>query len=191
MNMFEISYSLNRQFGSENWCLYTGKNMVSFIDNHDVSRIASSITNKNHLRLAFGLLFTMPGIPCIYYGSEWGEEGSKEQGSDASLRPKVDTPIFNELSEFISKLCHIRTSNKVFAYGNLSNLVVTNHQYVFERRHEDKRIIVAINASENAFDANYNFNTTEGKDLLTDNKVSLNSLLNLPPYSIQIIECQT
>ena len=39
-NMHEISYSLNRQFGAEQWCLYTGKHLLSFVDNHDVTRIA-------------------------------------------------------------------------------------------------------------------------------------------------------
>ena len=78
MNMFEISYSLNRRFGNEHLCLYTGKNRLSFADNHDVTRIASSLKKKEHLSLAFRLLFTMPGIPCIYYGSLWGIESIKE-----------------------------------------------------------------------------------------------------------------
>ena len=189
MNMFEISYSLNRQFGSENWCLYTGKNMVSFIDNHDVSRIASSLNNKNHLKLAFGLLFTMPGIPCIYYGSEWGIEGTKVQGTDASLRPTINDPIFNEISEFVSKLSKLRTDNKVLAYGNFTNLHITNHQYVFERRLDDKRIIVMINASENSYDLHLNLNATNGVNLLTKENISLTTSTTLPPYSIQIIEC--
>lgn len=188
MNMFEISYSLNRQFGSENWCLYTGINMVSFIDNHDVNRIASSLNNKKHLPLAFGLLFTMPGIPCIYYGSEWGEEGVKEQGSDYNLRPQIDTPKFNELSEFISKLCNIRKSNKILAYGNFTNIHITNHQYVFERRLEDKKIIVMINASDNSYVFNHDFNSNNATDLLTNEQFSLSNTHNLPPYSIQIIE---
>lgn len=189
MNMFEISYSLNRQFGSESWCLYTGKNMVSFIDNHDVIRIASALTNKNHLKLAFGLLFTMPGIPCIYYGSEWGIEGVKTQGSDTSLRPKVDSPIFNELTEFVAKLCKLRTNNKTLAYGNFTNLHTTNHQYVFERKLDDKRIIVMINASENSYNFTFNFNTNKGVDLITKKEVSICDNTTLPPYSIQIIKC--
>ena len=45
-NMHEISYSLNRQFGSEQWCLYTGKHLLSFVDNHDVTRIATILTDK-------------------------------------------------------------------------------------------------------------------------------------------------
>ena len=47
MNMFEINHSLLRQFGPENWTLYKGKHLLSFVDNHDVTRVASILTNKN------------------------------------------------------------------------------------------------------------------------------------------------
>ena len=70
MNMFEINHSLLRQFGPENWTLYKGKHLLSFVDNHDVTRVASILTNKNHLPLIYALAFGMPGIPCVYYGSD-------------------------------------------------------------------------------------------------------------------------
>ena len=63
MNMFEITHSLLRQFGPENWTLYKGKHLLAFVDNHDVSRIATLLTNKKHLPLIYALLFGMPGIP--------------------------------------------------------------------------------------------------------------------------------
>ena len=72
--MHEISYSLNRQFGAEQWCLYTGKHLLSFVDNHDVTRIATILTDKSCLAPLYGLLFGMPGVPAVYYGSEWGVE---------------------------------------------------------------------------------------------------------------------
>ena len=65
--MFEIGHSLQRQFGKEDWCLYRGKQLVSFVDSHDVTRISSILTNKNHIIPVFGMLMAMPGIPCIYY----------------------------------------------------------------------------------------------------------------------------
>lgn len=74
-NLFEITHSLLRQFGPENWTLYKGKHLLSFVDNHDVTRVASILQNPAHLPLIYALLFGMPGIPCIYYGSEWGAEG--------------------------------------------------------------------------------------------------------------------
>ncbi|MCD8379598.1 MAG: cyclomaltodextrinase, partial [Lachnospiraceae bacterium] len=80
MNLFEIVHSLLRQFGPEQWCLYTGKHLLSFVDNHDVSRIATMLQNENHLPLIYALLFGMPGIPCQYYGSERGEKAEKRDG---------------------------------------------------------------------------------------------------------------
>ena len=91
-NFFEIAYSLNRQFGSEPWTLYKGKHLLCFADNHDVTRLASILTVKEHIPLLYTLLFTMPGIPCLYYGSEWGMEGEKAHGDDA-LRPAVEEPM--------------------------------------------------------------------------------------------------
>ena len=76
MNMFEIAHSLHRQYGPDPWCIYRGKHLMNFVDNHDVTRLASILTNKEHIRPAYGLLMGMPGIPCLYYGSEWGEEGT-------------------------------------------------------------------------------------------------------------------
>ena len=87
-NLFEIAHSLQRQFGPENWTLYKGKHLFSFVDNHDVTRIASILQNERHLPLVYALLFAMPGIPCVYYGSEWGVKGEKHQG-DAALRPAL------------------------------------------------------------------------------------------------------
>lgn len=72
VNMFEIAHSLHRQFGGDPWCIYRGKHLLSFVDNHDVPRLASILTDKSCLRPAYGMLFGMPGIPCVYYGSEWG-----------------------------------------------------------------------------------------------------------------------
>ena len=101
MNLFEIGHSLNRQFGPEQWCIYRGKHLLAFSDNHDVSRLASILTNKRHLVPAYGLLLGMPGIPCLYYGSEWGQLGEKGQGHDADmkLRPALDSPARAALVE--------------------------------------------------------------------------------------------
>ena len=79
MNMFEIIHSLLRQFGPENWTLYRGKHLLSFVDNHDVSRIATILQEPKHLPLIYALCFGMPGIPCVYYGSEWGAARSEER----------------------------------------------------------------------------------------------------------------
>ena len=101
LNLFEINYALNRQFGKDN-PIYRGMHLLSFADNHDVTRVASILKEKRHLPLLYAMLFTMPGIPCIYYGSEWGISGLKENGSDDALRPSLAEPQWNELTDWIS-----------------------------------------------------------------------------------------
>ena len=153
MNMFEIAHSLNRQYGPEQWCIYRGKHLMTFVDNHDVSRLATILTNKNHIPLAYGLLFGMPGIPCIYYGSEWGEEGAKAPDNDYALRPCFEEPKPNKLTAFIKALIALRRESDALCNGTYHNVVITNHQLVFERRTDGERVLVAINASDSEYTA--------------------------------------
>lgn len=144
-NFFEIAYSLNRQFGSEPWTLYKGKHLLCFADNHDVTRLASILTVKEHIPLLYTLLFTMPGIPCLYYGSEWGMEGEKSHGDDA-LRPAVDEPVWNGLCDSIASLCAIHKQEKALCYGDYTQVALTNRQYVFARACDGERVVAALNA---------------------------------------------
>ena len=153
MNMFEIAHSLNRQYGPEQWCIYRGKHLMTFVDNHDVSRLATILTNKKHIALAYGLLLGMPGIPCIYYGSEWGEEGAKAPDNDYALRPCFDEPKPNELTAFIKALIALRRESDALCNGTYHNTVITNHQLIFERKTDTERVLVAINASDSEYTA--------------------------------------
>ena len=154
MNMFEIGFSLNRQFGPENWTLYKGKHLLNFVDNHDVSRIASALTDERHLAPIYGMLFGMPGIPCIYYGSEWGEKGDKRNG-DWSLRPSFDAPKPNELTALIAKYAAAHKASKELCYGGYRQVMITNKQLVFVREHEGKRVYISVNAEDVPFTANF------------------------------------
>ena len=188
MNMFEIAHSLNRQYGPEQWCIYRGKHLMSFVDNHDVTRIASILTNKNHLPLTYGLLLGMPGVPCIYYGSEWGEEGVKAPNNDYALRPCFEEPTPNELTEEIKKMIHVRTGSNALCHGSYRNVVLTNHQLIFERRTDDERMLVAINASDAPFTAHNGELGGTMTDLLTGNEIQMSGQLEMPPYSVQYLK---
>jgi cyclomaltodextrinase len=185
MNMFEIAHSLNRQYGPEQWCIYRGKHLMSFVDNHDVTRIASILTNKNHLPLTYGLLL---GVPCIYYGSEWGEEGVKAPNNDYALRPCFEEPKPNELTEEIKKMIHVRTGSNALCHGSYRNVVLTNHQLIFERRTDDERMLVAINASDAPFTAHNGELGGTMTDLLTGNEIQMSGQLEMPPYSVQYLK---
>lgn len=167
MNMFEITHSLLRQFGPEDWTLYKGKHMLSFVDNHDVTRIASILTNESHLPLIYTLMFTMPGIPCVYYGSEWGAKARKEDG-DPALRACFDTPVWNDLASYISQLAAIKRQSNALCYGSFRSVLLTNNQCIFERKTDTERILVAINADGNPFDAHFDAGCGTATELLTN-----------------------
>ena len=188
MNMFEIAHSLHRQFGSDQWCIYRGKHLMTFVDNHDVTRLASILTNKKHIPLAYGLLMGMPGIPCLYYGSEWAEPGEKAPDNDYALRPCFEEPKPNELTEFIKKLIRVRQESDALCNGAYKNVVIQNHQLVFERCSEKERVLVVINAADYPYTANAGELNGTAADLLTGETVTMNGQLELKPYSVQYLK---
>ncbi|MDO5020340.1 MAG: alpha-amylase family glycosyl hydrolase [Lachnospiraceae bacterium] len=182
MNMFEINHSLLRQFGPENWTLYKGKHLLSFVDNHDVTRVASILSNEKHLPLIYAMCFGMPGIPCVYYGSEWGTKADKSEG-DPALRPCFEKPEWNELSEFISKLAEAKKNSEALNYGSFRSVLLTNRQCIFERASEHERVLVAINADEAPFTAHFDAGCGLATDLITGQPHDFGGGSELPPYS--------
>lgn len=187
-NMFEIAHSLMRQFGKEPWTLYKGKHLLNFVDNHDVTRVSSILTNKNHLPLIYALLYAMPGIPCIYYGSEWGVEGIKQKGSDENLRPCFEEPEFNELTEWIAELSKLKAEEKALSYGDFESIGLTNKQFALSRSSDGERIIFAVNIEENDFDLRLNNVNGSFINLLTGEKEDINSTINLKGYSVKFLK---
>ena len=182
MNMIEINHSLLRQFGPENWTLYKGKHLLSFVDNHDVTRVASILSNEKHLPLIYAMCFGMPGIPCVYYGSEWGTKADKSEG-DPALRPCFEKPEWNELSEFISKLAEAKKNSEALNYGSFRSVLLTNRQCIFERASEHERVLVAINADEAPFTAHFDAGCGLATDLITGQPHDFGGGSELPPYS--------
>lgn len=182
MNMFEINHSLLRQFGPENWTLYKGKHLLSFVDNHDVTRVASILSNEKHLPLIYAMCFGMPGIPCVYYGSEWGTRADKSQG-DPALRPCFEQPEWNELSEFISKLAEAKKNSEALNYGSFRSVLLTNRQCIFERASGHERVMVAINADGAPFTAHFDAGCGMATDLITGQPHDFGGGSELPPYS--------
>ena len=189
MNMFEIAHSLNRQYGPEQWCIYRGKHLMSFVDNHDVTRIASILTNKNHLPLTYGLLLGMPGVPCIYYGSEWGAKGEKSQG-DPALRACFDGPQTNGLTEWIAKLAEAKKHSNALNYGSFRSVVLTNRQCIFERAVDGERVLVAINAEEQPYTAHFDAGCGRAVDLITGQEHDFGGGSELPGYSAYFWKCE-
>ena len=188
-NMHEISYSLNRQFGYENWCIYRGKHLLSFVDNHDVSRIATILEDKQQLPVIYGLLFGMPGVPSIYYGSEWGAKGEKRDG-DPALRVSFDAPQFNALSEWISVLARIKRQSAALCYGDFHDVLITNRQCVFARRSEEECVWTLINADSEPYLFRTGAAGKQACSLIDDARFTMEEEMVLAPYSAKLLRIE-
>lgn len=184
-NLFEIAHSLNRQFGPEQWTLYRGKHLMCFVDNHDINRIASVLENPSHLPLIYGLLFAMPGIPCIYYGSEWGLTGEKEHGGDIALRPCPEHPEFTELTGQIAAFAKVHSSEPALCCGEYHQISLSNRQFVFLRRFEGQEIFIAVNIDGQDFEAHSDAFHFSAENLLDDRRAEqFDGRLPMPAYSV-------
>ena len=142
----EYSFKNNRKIKRAD-----GLKLYNFVDNHDVERIYTKLQNKAHFAPVHVLLYTLPGIPSIYYGSEFGIEGKKERWSDDSLRPALNLEDFagalqeNPCTALISALGHARQKLKALAFGDYQELLLTNRQYAFSRNLEGQAVLVTVN----------------------------------------------
>lgn len=156
-NFFEIAWSLNRQSGENGLYKF---HLYNFADNHDVDRVASKLNNQRYLFPLYGLLFTIPGIPSIYYGSEAGLKGKRNDYSDRDLRPYWDFDInkaapfskpetdSNALKNAIMEFAKIRSRYDALKKGSYRQLNVTNRQFAFMREFYGQSVVVFVNCDE-------------------------------------------
>lgn len=144
-NYFEIAHTVRRLQNMGTLKLY------NFVDNHDVERIYTKLTNKAHFAPVHVLLYTLPGVPSIYYGSEFGIEGRKEYGSDDSLRPALniedykDSVKTNPCTALIAALGKVRQAVPALSSGSYAELMLTNRQFAYARDLDGTRVIVSVN----------------------------------------------
>ena len=150
-NYFEIAYALNRQFGPDG--MYRELPLYNFADNHDQDRVASKLPERRHLYPLYCLMFTMPGVPSIYYGSEWALEGRRLPGDDGPVRPALElasTPGLGAdpaLAGAIAKLARVRAGSLALRQGGYRQLHVAAEQLAFTREMPDQTAVVALNAA--------------------------------------------
>ncbi len=196
-NFFEIAYSLNRQFGEAG--IYRHLDLFLFADNHDVTRIASLLKKPAHLLPLTLLLFTMPGIPSVYYGSEFGILGKKD-GTDAQLRPCLDLNTMNannphsELTQAIHRLAELRKNIPALRKGDYRQIFVDKEALVFCRQTADDWALVAVNSSEKEARLSLRIPSSPGYrmvDVLNGSKevarVHEQIHLEVPPYWGQVV----
>ena len=191
-NYFEIGYSLNRQFG--NGGIYKDICLYNFVDNHDVNRLASFLKNPKHLALTYTILYTMPGVPSLYYGSEWGIHGKRDAHSDTVLRPCLDLGQIpdadNALCEYLQQLGRLRQSLRPLQYGRYEQSMLKNEQFVFCRECDGERVFIALNLSDTPQYVEFRFQPGKLTDLLSGTEFESNDgnyKFELPAYGARIM----
>ena len=155
-NYFEIAHTVKRlyEMGGNR---PDGLKLYNFADNHDVERIYTKLSNKAHFAPVHILMYTLPGVPSVYYGSEFAIEGRKERFSDASLRPALylddyrDAVNTNPNTALIAVLGRIRQQTKALSYGDYKELLLTNRQYAFSRNYNGESVIVTVNNDDSDY----------------------------------------
>lgn len=151
-NYFEIAYCLRRQFGEKG--LYPSASLYTFAENHDVPRVASRLKKADHLFPLYGLLFTIPGIPSVYYGGEFGLKGTKAANDDWPLRPELDLgrlrkdPKGADLGRAIARLARLRHALPALRHGDYREMNLTHRRIVFARQTPDQWLVVAVSAEK-------------------------------------------
>lgn len=148
-NYYEIAYAFNRQSGPNG--MYKHLSLYNFVDNHDVNRVASQLADPRHLYPLYLMLFTMPGIPSIYYGSEWGLTGARDKTSDRALRPALQPDQVQvpqpDLPAVIRRLVDARASLPSLQSGDYHQVLVQPQQMAFSRNGVGREVLVICNAS--------------------------------------------
>ena len=151
-NYFEIAYTLNREFAADGRC--AGLPLYNFVDNHDQDRVASKLKEARLLYPLHLLLFTMPGVPSIYYGSEWGLLGKLQHHDDSQVRPAIELQegpgmgSAPELADAIRQLAQLRSELPALRRGSYRQLHVAAEQFAFERELDGQTVVVLLNAAD-------------------------------------------
>ena len=184
-NMHILSDLLDRQFGRGHG-EYEYCQLLNFADNHDINRIASELGSSGKLTALYALLFSIPGIPCLYYGSEWGEKGKRRPFSDKPLRPSFTRPKHNSLSTLITTLCEIHRTYSVFYSGDFNIITRQDRQLIFRRRSQRGQLTFALNADKSPAVIHADFEVGQGMDLITKKKITFSGEITLEPESVYL-----
>ena len=176
-NYFEIAHTITYVSGMVGNKL----KLYSFVDNHDVERICTKLKKKEHFWPIYVMLYTLPDIPAIYYGSEFGIEGRKERHSDASLRPALnyedykDAVETNKYTKLIAALGKIRQNTPALCYGDYKQLLLQTTHFAYARTWDGKTVITTVNNAD--YDVLMSLqagNSVEYVGALTGEKVAVN-----------------
>ncbi|MFC4676870.1 glycoside hydrolase family 13 protein [Dysgonomonas termitidis] len=186
--------------------------LLIFLDNHDTSRFYSTeeqTSNLNRYKQALAFLLTTRGIPQIYYGTEILMAADKGEG-DGYLRrdfpggwqddktdlfvPANRTSQQNEAFNYLRKLLQWRKGNEAISKGTLKHFVTNNSVYVYERKYNDKSVVVFLSGSDSEKTIDLSpykevLPKSQAKDVISENIVNLsNGSLTIQPRSVLVLE---
>jgi cyclomaltodextrinase len=150
-NFFELDWALQRH--NEFLASFAP---LTFIGNHDVTRIASRLERPEHVTQALVILLTIGGVPSVYAGDELGFRGVKEEryGGDDAVRPDFGSPPL-QLDEsgadawaLHQYLVGLRRRHSWLHAASTTALQLDNRHYVYQTRHGDDSLLVAINIDD-------------------------------------------
>lgn len=185
--------------------------LLIFTENHDTPRFNELIDcDINKFKMAYTILFTIRGIPEIYYGSEIMMRGDKSKG-DGDIRRDFPggwpgdtrnafnanerTTLENDAFSFMRKLIHFRESNPVISWGKTMQFIPKDNYYVYFRYNNEKTIMVILNNNlfgSTKIDTN-RFSEimsgfTSGYDVISEKKLTDLSMIEIPAKTSMIIE---
>ena len=145
-NYFEIAHTMRRLQG-----LCHDTRLYNFSDNHDVERLPNKLRNRDHIRHIALLVYTLWGVPSIYYGSEFGIEGKKEWGSDWPLRPCLELADYtdaektNPVTSIYAALGRLKAECPELSWGEFKELTLTTQSYAYARVLDGKAVVAVYN----------------------------------------------
>ena len=150
-NFFELDWGLQRH--NEFLADFAP---LTFLGNHDVTRIASQLQNPDHLAHALVIQLTVGGVPSVYAGDEFGFRGVKEEryGGDDAVRPEFASPPI-QLDAFGARvwglhqyLVGLRRRHPWLHAASATALQLTNRHYVYRTSYGDDALLVALNIDD-------------------------------------------
>jgi cyclomaltodextrinase / maltogenic alpha-amylase / neopullulanase len=129
---------------------------MTFIGNHDVTRIASRLENTRHLEHALVILLTIGGTPSVYAGDESAFRGVKEErvGGDDAVRPEFTAPLVgvdehgHGVFRLHQYLIGLRRRHPWLHAATTSSLRLTNTQYVYQTSLDTNALLVGLNVDD-------------------------------------------
>ena len=150
-NFFELDWALQRH--NEFLASFAP---LTFIGNHDVTRVASRLENPDHLAHALVILLTVGGVPSVYAGDEFGFRGVKEEryGGDDAVRPEFGSPPTQldasgaRVWALHQYLIGLRRRHPWLHMASTTALRLDNRHYVYQVRSGDDVLLVALNIDD-------------------------------------------